>query len=190
MLRFGGRLDPFEHLGGSAGRFSSSVSGVERIVGGSTVPAFSSLSWSLSLSIPVGTSTRWLGDVGEAGDTFPGFGNRRPLMLYAGLKGTLSELTETEEFLFETAWGESRPLKSERPEKLRCRGDETGPTVVSVSFWTEWSPAPFVRGGSEFKGLSNCELEAARPLCWNESTGPVEGGSAEGGAPNLSENPC
>jgi hypothetical protein len=68
---------------------------------GVDVPAFSSLSRSLSLSTPVGTSTRWLGDVGETGDTFPGFGDRRPLTLYVGLKGARSELTEIEEFRFE-----------------------------------------------------------------------------------------
>ena len=91
-------------------------------------------------------------------------------MLYVGLKGTRSEITETEEFRFEAAKGERRPLKSERPDKLRCRGDETGPGVVSTPFWGECSLIPFERsGGSECKGLSTCELETVRPLCCNGS---------------------
>lgn len=191
MLRFGGRLYPFELLGGNAEWFSSSLSGVERIPGESTATTFSSLSRSLSLSIPVGTSTRWLGDVGETGDAFPGFGDRRPLMLYVGLKGTRSELTEMEEFLFSAARGERRPFKFERPEKLRSSGDETGPTVVSTPFWGEWSPVPFEgSGGSECKGLSTSELEPAHPLCWNGSPGLVEEEKAGGSAPNLSGIPC
>jgi hypothetical protein len=178
MSRFGGRLYPFELLGTSVGGLSSSLNGAERIPGESIAPAFSSLSRSLSLSIPVGTSTRWLGDVGETGDTFPGFGDRRPLTLYVGLKGTRSELTEMEEFRFGAARGESRPFRSERPEKLRFNGDETDPMVVSAPFWGEWSPVPFGRGcGSECKGLSDCELEPARPLCLES-------------APTLSESPC
>ena len=159
--------------------------------GESTVPAFSSLSRSLSLSIPVGTSTRWLGDVGETGDTLPGFGDRRPLTLYVGLKGGRSEPAEIEEFRFEAARGESRPLKSERPEKLRCSGDETNPAVVSVPFWDEWSLVLSERGGGrECKGLSNCEMEVARPFRWNESTGPMEWGNPKGSAPDLSGKPC
>ena len=167
----------------------SSLSGVGRISGESIVSAFSSLSRSLSLSIPVGTSTRWLGDVGETGDTFPGFGDRRPLTLYVGLKGTRSELTEIEEFRFEDARGDSRPLRSERPWKLRSGGDEAGPTVVSGSLWGRWPPVPLERSdGREYEGSSKCELEAARPLCWNEFTESVEGG-AEGSASGLSGGP-
>ena len=159
--------------------------------GESTVPIFSSLSRSLSLSTPVGTSTRWLGDVGETGDMFPGLGDRRPLTLYVGLNGGLSELTEIEEFLFEAARGESRPLRSERPEKLPPGGDGTDPTVVSIPFWGGLSPVLSGRsGGRECKGLSDCELEAAGPLCWSKSTEPVEGGDVEGSVPNLSANPC
>jgi hypothetical protein len=91
MLRFGGRLWSLEPLGGSVGGVSPSPSGVERVSGNSIDPAFSSLSRSLSLSIPVGTSTRWLGDVGETGETFSVFGDKRPLMLYVGLKGGQSD---------------------------------------------------------------------------------------------------
>lgn len=166
MLRFGGRLWSFEILGGSAGVTSWPLSEVGRVSSESIVSGFSSLSRSLSLSMPVGTSTRWLGEVGETGDTFPGFGDRRPLTLYVGLKGARSELTEMEEFRFEDSKGDSRPLGSERPGKLRSRGDEAGPTMVSIPFWARWSPVLSERNdGRECEELSRRELEAARPLC-------------------------
>lgn len=113
----------------------------------------------------------------------PVFGDRRPLTPYPGLNRGLSELTEMEEFLFEGARGDSRPLRSERPGKLRSRGDWADPVAISIPFWGRWSPVPFgCNEGRECEGLSRCELDAARPLCWNESTGPVEGGNAgEGG---------
>jgi len=107
-------------------------------------------------------------------------------MLYVGLNGGRSELTEIEEFRFEGPRGDSRPLGSERPGKLWSSGDETDPPVTSAPFWNGWSPAPFGwSDGRECKGLSKCELEAARPLCRNESTG-TEGGSV----PDLSGSPC
>lgn len=119
------------------------------------------------------------------------FGDKRPLKLYPGLKGSLSELTETEEFRFEDARGDSRPLRSERPGKLRSKGDEVDPTATSIPFWGRWSLVSFgCNDGREYKGLSKCELEAARPLCWNESTELVEGGNPGGRVPDLSRDPC
>ena len=124
--------------------------------------------------------------MGETGDPFPGFGDRRPLTLYAGLKGARSELTEMEEFRFEGPRGGSRPSGSGRPEKFRSGGDEAGPTMVSIP-----SPGSFGRSdGGGYKELSKREPEAAHPLCWNESTGPVEGGNAGGSVPDLSGGPC
>ena len=101
-----------------------------------------------------------------------------------------SELIEVEEFRFECARGDSRPFGSERPGKLWSRGDETGAIVVSVPFWGRLSPVPpGCSDGRECGGLFRCGLEGARPLCWNESTGPVEGGDNGGRAPDLSDGP-
>ena len=124
--------------------------------------------------------------MGETGDTFPGFGDKRPLTLYVGLKGARSELTELEEFRFEGPRGDSRPSRSERPGRLRSGGDGAGPAVVSIS-----SPVSFGHCDGRGHGKSSkCELEAARPLCWDESTGPAEGGNTEGSVPDVSEGPC
>jgi len=115
------------------------------------------------------------------------FGDKRPLTLYAGLKGGRSELTETEEFLSE---GDNRPFGFERPEELRSKGGEADPTVTSIPFWGRWSLASFgCSDGREDKELSTCELEPARPLCWNKSAGLVERGNAGGNAPDLSVGP-
>ena len=95
-----------------------------------------------------------------------------------------------EEFRFEEARGDNRPLRSERPGKLRSRGDEADPAVVSIPFGGRWSLVLCgCSDGREYEELSKREPEPARPLCWDVSTEPVEWGNAGGSVPDLSGGP-